>query len=320
MDETATTTKTRNGYGYPGAPLGSEDLADDQPATCGTCGQTFPTELAEFLHDCERLGRTFSAVPHATRRSDSVDAPERHESSGRDSSRPTTTRATEKQLAFLERLLADLHPELGDTGSRCAAEGIPFDYLTKQAASEYIDRLLEQQREAQRRSDRPANPATERQLAFLEKLLRERPSQREAVPHPERLSKSEASQLIDALLQRPKEAAASQPRTDPALPDVPQGHYAIESTGHNDLAFYRVDRPTEGHWAGRTFVKLVVGGHPDQNVPRSHVAGILERISQDPDSAARYGRELGRCCRCNRTLTDETSRSLGIGPECRSKT
>lgn len=27
----------------------------------------------------------------------------------------------------------------------------------------------------------------------------------------------------------------------------------------------------------------------------------------------------GRCCRCGRTLTDPTSISLGIGPECREK-
>lgn len=305
-----TTTKNPNGFGYPGARWQPEDLENQTEWPCGTCGRVFSSSEDEFMHDCPRLGGTFRA-PHATRRSDSVDAPERHEGSGRSANRPTT-RATEKQLAFLERLLADLHPELDDTGRRAEAEGIPFDYLTKQAASEYIDRLLEQQREAQRSSDRPANPATERQLAFLERLLQERPSQREAVPHPERLSKSEASQLIDALLQRPRPSGEQ-------LADVPGGHYAVESTGHNDLAFYRVDRPTEGRWAGRVFVKLVVGGHPDQNVPRGHVAGVLARIAADPDAAARYGRELGRCCRCNRHLTDETSRALGIGPECRSR-
>lgn len=99
-------------------------------------------------------------------------------------------------------------------------------------------------------------------------------------------------------------------------PQVDAGHYAIPSTGENDLVFYRVDRPTKGTYAGRTFVKMIVGGHPDRNVRRSAVAGILERIAADPDAAARYGRELGRCCRCNRHLTDETSRSAGIGPEC----
>jgi hypothetical protein len=39
----------------------------------------------------------------------------------------------------------------------------------------------------------------------------------------------------------------------------------------------------------------------------------------DSDAGPRYGREIGRCYRCNRTLTDAVSRSLGIGPDCRSK-
>lgn len=120
----------------------------------------------------------------------------------------------------------------------------------------------------------------------------------------------------DECVERP---ADTTPTVD--LPDVPAGHYAIESTGHNDLAFYRVDRPTEGRFAGRTFVKLVVGGHPDTNVRRDHVAGILARIVEAGvvESAHRYGREIGRCCRCNRTLTDEASRAAGIGPDCASR-
>lgn len=100
-------------------------------------------------------------------------------------------------------------------------------------------------------------------------------------------------------------------------PVVEEGHYAIPSTGDNDLVFYRVKCPTEGKWAGRTFVNMVVGGHPDAPVAYKNVAGILARIAADPDAAARYGREIGRCYRCNRSLTDQTSRELGIGPECR---
>lgn len=99
---------------------------------------------------------------------------------------------------------------------------------------------------------------------------------------------------------------------------VPEGHYAIASTGDNDLAFYKVEHGT-GTWAGRIFVRLVVGGHPDRNVPRNQTEGILARIAADPDSAARYGQEIGRCWMCNRHLTDATSRALGIGPDCRTK-
>lgn len=96
--------------------------------------------------------------------------------------------------------------------------------------------------------------------------------------------------------------------------DVPDGYYAIVSTGDNDLAFYRVKH--SDRWG--VSVSLVVGGHSDQFVRRAAVAGILSRIADDPEAAKRYADEIGCCYRCNRTLTDEESRRLGIGPTCRS--
>lgn len=118
-----------------------------------------------------------------------------------------------------------------------------------------------------------------------------------------------------------RDGACPQAATPLDLPDVPAGHYAIASTGNNDLAFYRVDRPTEGRWAGRTFVKLIIGGRPDTPVGRAAVPGILARIAAAgiAEAATLYGREIGRCYVCNRTLTDETSRAYGIGPDCASR-
>lgn len=110
--------------------------------------------------------------------------------------------------------------------------------------------------------------------------------------------------------------------TGGGLPDVPAGHYAIASRGDNDLLFVRVDRPTDGQWAGRTFIKMIVGGKPDAPIrDRAQVRSILERIIEagPAEAGALYGQEIGRCCRCNRTLTDKVSRELGIGPECRRK-
>jgi Family of unknown function (DUF6011) len=107
-----------------------------------------------------------------------------------------------------------------------------------------------------------------------------------------------------------------------SLPYVPEGHYAIASaTGNNDLDFFRVDRPTEGDYAGRTFVKRVIGGKPDANIRRSEYRAVLQRIlDAGPEQAATlYGQALGQCWRCNRHLTDELSRKLGIGPDCRSR-
>lgn len=100
--------------------------------------------------------------------------------------------------------------------------------------------------------------------------------------------------------------------------DVPAGRYAIDtSTG---LAFYRVDRPTEGKWAGRTFVSVQAGPNlfPVRDVGAR--LGILATIAKDPAAASmRYGRELGHCGVCGLELTNEESRARGIGPICAGK-
>jgi hypothetical protein len=110
--------------------------------------------------------------------------------------------------------------------------------------------------------------------------------------------------------------------TQREMPDVPEGHYAVPSlTGNNDLDFFRVDRPDKGDYVGRTFVKRVIGGHPDASVRGKQAVAALEAILEfgPEDAGILYGSTLGKCRRCNRHLTDELSRNLGIGPECRSK-
>lgn len=105
-------------------------------------------------------------------------------------------------------------------------------------------------------------------------------------------------------------------------PSVPAGHYAVPSaTGNNDLDFYRVDRPTTGRWSGRTFVKRVIGGRPATAIRGGEQHAALTRILEAgiESAAVLYGQQIGRCYRCNRHLTDETSRRLGIGPDCRGR-
>lgn len=111
-------------------------------------------------------------------------------------------------------------------------------------------------------------------------------------------------------------------KTSTPLPEVPEGYYAVTSrTGNNDLDFFAVDRPTEGRWAGYVFVKRVIGGHVDTPVRGAEARMALEAIVEQgvSESQALYGREIGRCGACNRTLTDELSRELGIGPTCRNR-
>jgi hypothetical protein len=106
------------------------------------------------------------------------------------------------------------------------------------------------------------------------------------------------------------------------LPQVPAGRYAVPSlTGNNDLDFFKVDRPDEGRWKGYTFVKRVIGGRPESPVRGKTARAALAAIaSVGPQQAAWvFGQELGQCWRCGRHLTDEESRRLSIGPDCRGR-
>lgn len=104
--------------------------------------------------------------------------------------------------------------------------------------------------------------------------------------------------------------------------DIAPAYYATKSiTGNNDLDFWKVDKPSEGKWAGYIFVMRVIGGNPHKAVSgREKFRALEEILKAGPRSSATlFGQTIGRCWRCGRHLTDETSRSLGIGPECRSK-
>jgi uncharacterized protein DUF6011 len=102
---------------------------------------------------------------------------------------------------------------------------------------------------------------------------------------------------------------------------IPEGRYAVKSlTGTNDLDFFKVDKPTQGTWAGQIFVRRVIGGHPDMPVKGANKFAALDAILEaGPDKAmALFGQTLGYCGRCGRSLTDEQSRAIGIGPVCRA--
>lgn len=144
------------------------------------------------------------------------------------------------------------------------------------------------------------------------------------------LTKAGASKLIDYLSTLPLKPRTSTKTTsgDPALGYVPSaevvpaGRYAIDTYdgAHNGVAFYKIDRPTEGKWAGRVFVKLMISDD-EQRIPFAAAKGVLRRIAEVGAEAAsaRYGHEIGECGMCGRTLTNDESRARGIGPVCAAK-
>lgn len=131
----------------------------------------------------------------------------------------------------------------------------------------------------------------------------------------------------------PTPAVASKPepkRAAPAatLPEVASGRYAVLVPGgypaNEALKFFKVDRPTEGKWAGWTFLNIQAGDElfPIKNFQMK--LEVLRLIAADPKAAMlRYGQEIGNCGHCGRDLTSNkkdtdgmTSRERGIGPVC----
>ena len=131
--------------------------------------------------------------------------------------------------------------------------------------------------------------------------------------YPETINRKYASRMIELLLEAPRKRVSQPSNT----PDVKSGRYAIEFSGK--LRFFHVSRPDSGRWAGYVFVNEQAGDDLFQVRNAKQRNDILEAIANDDDALARYGQELGVCGICNRTLTDEVSRSIGIGPICRNK-
>jgi len=170
---------------------------------------------------------------------------------------------------------------------------------------------------------------TERQKAFIERLVEQR-------QHPEgedlttigalafQIAEADeplnwvatrtASEVIDYLLGLPVAERASTPQS--GMSDIAAGRYALVADD-GTVKFYIVDRPTEGRWAGYTFLNAQGSEERYPIRDRAERTRILGLIAADPLTAmVRYGHELGRCGNCGRALTDETSRAAGIGPDC----
>jgi uncharacterized protein DUF6011 len=127
-----------------------------------------------------------------------------------------------------------------------------------------------------------------------------------------------ASMWIGRMIAKVRELKANRPVTVTApatddYTDIPKGYYAVEG---DSMKFYRVTK-----WNGRTFIKVQASDelHPITNPATRHAIFTAIRTAGADQAMALYGQHIGRCGRCRRTLTDATSRSLGIGPECRKK-
>ena len=183
---------------------------------------------------------------------------------------------------------------------------------------------------------RPAwldDPASEGRAKLIRNLLAERVVPADASARlNERLEKGlvnteQAIEAIEWLKSRDRVevvTARSKGGFDPfpSAEVVPEGRYAVatEPGATNSLAFYKVDRPTSGKWAGRVFVKLMISDDEQglSYAASKTVLGKIAAVGAEQASAA-YGLHIKRCGICHRTLTNEDSQKRGIGPDCAAK-
>jgi hypothetical protein len=176
------------------------------------------------------------------------------------------------------------------------------------------------------RRDLPVTDSQWEYLRMLENKTGHRLSSRSTY------TRSEASDLIQQLKQQAESTTARVEYVEVELDDgrihregavvmpggdkVPAGRYAIPTPNKsNKHSFYKLWIGNRGGW------KLYLQVSDDQYpVKRGDDMLVLAQIARDPRAAsALYGQLIGSCGVCGRTLTNDESRALGIGPVCRTR-
>lgn len=182
---------------------------------------------------------------------------------------------------------------------------------------------------------------TEKQKTFLGTLATERvvePHQAtklaEILAGTRVTTSQEASMFITILLGAPRKPKATSPGSVPvspwaaanaALADVDTSFYAIPAgyvSAQNidlygsDYLFVRIRN------RGNTrYVSRVHGAPGSPRYSSMNPANSLAIANVVRDRAVEFGKlwheHSGRCGRCNATLTDQKSRDMGFGPDCR---
>jgi hypothetical protein len=171
--------------------------------------------------------------------------------------------------------------------------------------------------------------ASDKQLAFIKKLMAEREVTTQDVTFVTanisgtQLSMRQARTIIDLLLAKPLKTVVTHVAPSPSSPQayaVPVGHYAIQMEGQDKPHFYRV---RHGRKAGILFVaEQASDAFYSLRDQYAYRRAVVAAIAKDPAAAGlAYAKEIGRCYRCRRVLTDHENPyfAMGLGPECGKK-
>ena len=182
---------------------------------------------------------------------------------------------------------------------------------------------------------RPARKtATDKQIAFCRRLAAERGIEFLTDGTDitddlamQALDRFVISDQIDLLMKAPRPVAPTPAPVDGPIDGLDLttlygGRYAATIDGVTK--FFKIDKATEGKWAGWVFVKIQASDdlhRQGSQKPGAAYKGASEDylraiVANEEAAFALYGHELGACGVCGRTLTDEVSRERGIGPVC----
>lgn len=153
--------------------------------------------------------------------------------------------------------------------------------------------------------------ATEKQLAFLTKLVAEKPN---AAAHLKAttllLTKREASRLIDAMIAAPRETKAATPAA--AAPTLEDGMYVRDETV---IKVYHAVHGS-GQQVSKVLRKQADGSWKFDYAGKAGMRGLLPEHRMTEEFAKNFGLVYGICIRCAADLTREESIHVGYGPVC----
>lgn len=111
---------------------------------------------------------------------------------------------------------------------------------------------------------------------------------------------------------------------------VADGYYATRTSPTEPYLFYKVSTPKSGQYKGsrkfmtrhgddwKTAFVIWPSGRASSYKPGID-QHLLELIANQSKAKLQYARQIGSCCICGKTLTDERSRYYGIGPDCETR-
>jgi hypothetical protein len=223
---------------------------------------------------------------------------------------PTTTRkfdkpSSDKQRAFIRSLIAERDGESPDVlaiRNRLNAVGVEKGFIPMSVASKAIEDLIACPKASHASPRQETIEAIKSSTARTNKFAGHCSNCKVTVEAGEGLLERQDNLWV--VYHKEGECPAGE------VEGVPAGHYAVSIDGV--VKFFFLDT------SGMLYAQASDDLHPIKVA--AHRAEILDLVKVDTEAASKlYGREIGRCGICNRTLTDEVSRANGIGPVCASK-